>query len=68
MLILNRPPVNTDNNDEHYEKLVPRQMKTEMNYDTFRKYNSIPVWSTVAVQWGWQRTVDTWKNSKQMGT
>ena len=50
MLILNRPPVNTDNDDEDYEKLVQRQVKTDKIYDALRNYSSIPKGSTVAVQ------------------
>ena len=50
MPIINKAPVNTDNDDDHYEALVNRQMKVDKNYDTLRNYRYIPIGSTVAVQ------------------
>ena len=50
MPILNRPPINTSNNDDHYETLEERQAKADTNYDTLRNYNSFPIGSTVEVQ------------------
>ena len=48
-LLLNSPSVNTDNDNEHYETLVQRQVKAAENYETLRNYNSIQLGSTVAV-------------------
>ena len=50
MPILNRPPVHTNNNDDHYETLVERQAKADKYYDTLRNYNSIQMGSTVVIQ------------------
>ena len=36
MPILNIPPINKNNNDDHYETLVERQTKAEKDYDTHR--------------------------------
>ena len=51
VLVINRSVINTNNNDEHYEELVPRQYRTDENYDTVRDNNSILLGSTLAVQW-----------------
>ena len=67
MPILNRPPVDTDNNDKHYKTLVQRQVRVEKNYDALRNYNSIPKGSTATVK-RWQRTVDLWNKSRQRET
>ena len=64
MLILNRPPVNTHNDDEHYKTLVQRQTKADKSYDTLRNYISIQIGSTVVVHgedrglWTHERIVD----------
>ena len=50
MLILNRPLINTDNNDDHYDKSVERAGKADKNYDTLISYNSILIGSTVVFQ------------------
>ena len=50
MPILNMLPVNTENDDEHYETLVQQQAKTNKNHDTPRNYNFTPIGSTVVVQ------------------
>ena len=50
MLILSRLLISPNNNDEHYEALVERQTKKDKNHDNPRKYNFIPMGSTVAVQ------------------
>ena len=50
MPIINRPPSGLNNNDEHYEALVRRQMKNDKNHDSPRKYAFIPIGSTVVVQ------------------
>ena len=50
MLILKRPPVNKNNDDEHYETQIQRQAKTGKNSGTLRNYNYLPIGSTAAVQ------------------
>ena len=47
MTIFNRPSVNTDNDDKHYETLVERQVKADKNCDTLRNSNSLPIESIV---------------------
>ena len=49
--IINILPVNSNNDDEHYEALVTRQTRNDKNYDTSRSYDSFSVVSTVVVQW-----------------
>ena len=51
MLVFNRSTINADNDDDHYEALVARQLKAGKKFGTIRDYNSIPIGSTVAVQW-----------------
>ena len=51
MPIVNIPPVNLNNDDEHYEAVVHRQMKNYKNNDTFRKYASFSMGSTVVAQY-----------------
>ena len=55
MPIMNKTPVNSDNNDDHYEALVKRQIRNIKNYDTVRNYDLFSIGSTVVVQWedGW---------------
>ena len=43
-------PINSDNDDDHYEALVKRQIRNDENYDTARNYDLFSIWSTVAVQ------------------
>ena len=43
-------PINSDNNDDHYEALVKRQIRNYKNYDTARNYDLFSIQSTVAVQ------------------
>ena len=64
MPILNRSPVNTDNDDEHYETLVQRQAKTDKNYEYSQKlqFNSSRVYCSNSKRR--QRTVDPWNNNK----
>ena len=50
MPIINRPPVGRNNNKEHYEVLIERQMKDDKNKGTPKNYVSIPIGSTVVVQ------------------
>ena len=50
MPIINRLPINTNKDDEHYEALVTRETRNDKNYDTTRSYDSFPIGSTVVVQ------------------
>ena len=50
MPVINRIPINSDNDDDHYEALVRRQTGNDKNYDTARNYDLFSVGSTVAVQ------------------
>ena len=50
MPVINMRPINTFNDDDHYKALMEREEKADKNYGTLRNYNSIPIWSTVAVQ------------------
>ena len=50
LLVINRPPVGIDNEHEHYEVIVKRQMKDDKGRDTIKMYVSMPIWSTVALQ------------------
>ena len=43
-------PINSDNNEGHYEALIKGQTRNDMNYDTARNYDLFSIWSTVAVQ------------------
>ena len=45
-----RLPINSDNDDEHYEVLVNRQTNDCKKYDTARNYASFSVGSAVAAQ------------------
>ena len=48
MPIINRPPVNSNNNNEHYEALE-KETKNDKNHDTSRNYASFLLGSTVVV-------------------
>ena len=50
MPIFIRPSVNSNNDDEHYEALVERQMKNDKNHNTSGNYATFWLGSTVAVQ------------------
>ena len=55
MPVMNRLPINTDNDEEHHKALVNRQCKNEQGKDTPKNFVSLPIGSTVAVQqedWG----------------
>ena len=52
MPIINRLPINLDNDNEHYEALVNRQAKSYKKYDTARNYDLFSIGYTVAVQQG----------------
>ena len=51
MPIINRLPINSDNDDEHYEVLVNRQAKHDKKYDTARNYDLFSIGPTIVVQW-----------------
>ena len=51
MPVIDRKPVSADNDDEHLVKLLHRQSKNDKNNDASQVFVSIPIWSTVAVQW-----------------
>ena len=50
MPIINRIPINSDNDEDHYEALVKRQTRNDKNYDTARNYDFFSIGSIVAVQ------------------
>ena len=52
MPVINRLPINLDNDDEHYEALVNRETKNknDKKYDTVRNYVSFSIGSTLVVQ------------------
>ena len=50
MPIINMIPINSDDNDDHYEKQVKRQMRNDKNYDTARNSDLFLIGSTVVVQ------------------
>ena len=50
MPIINRLPINSNNNAGHYEVRVKRQMKNDKNHETYGNYAPIPIGSTVVVQ------------------
>ena len=49
--IINRSQAGRDNDEEHYEVLIKRQTKDYKNQGTPRNYVSIPIGSTVVVEW-----------------
>ena len=49
IIIINRLLVSSNNDYDHYDVLVKREMKNDKNHDTYRNYASIPIGSTVAV-------------------
>ena len=51
MPIINRLPINSNDDDEHYGVLINRQRRNAKNNDTSRSYVSFSIGSTVAVQW-----------------
>ena len=58
MPVINRSPINAENDDDHYEALVERQTKADKNYDTLEGPYSIFVGSTVAARWEEEFTMD----------
>ena len=65
MPTINRIPINSDNNDDHYEELVKRQIRNYKNYDTARNYDLFSIGSTVAVQ---QEDGKPWTHGIIVGT
>ena len=56
MPIINGPPVGIDNDDEHHEVIIKRQMKEDKNKYTPNNYVFISIGSPVVVLWddgGW---------------
>ena len=51
MPIINRPPVGIDNDEKHHKVLIIRETKNDKGKDTSVHFVSIPIESTVAVQW-----------------
>ena len=51
MSIINRLPINRNNDDKHYEALISEQTRNDKNYDISRSYASFSIWCTVVVQW-----------------
>ena len=51
MPVIDRKPVSIDNDDEHHIKLMHRQSKNDSNNDASQVFASIPIGSTVVVQW-----------------
>ena len=47
MPIVNRLPINSNNDDEHSKALVNRQTKNDKNYDSQRSYFSFSPGSSV---------------------
>ena len=50
MPLINRIPINSDNNEDHYKALVKRQTRNDKNYDAARNNDLFSLESTVAVQ------------------
>ena len=49
MPVIDRPPIGTNNDDEHHKALVDRQCKHDQGKDTSKNVVSLPIGSTVAV-------------------
>ena len=65
MPILNRIPISSDNDDNHYEVLVKRQIRNDKNYDTARNYDLFSIESTLVVQ---QEDGGAWTHGTIVGT
>ena len=50
MPVMDRLPINIDNDDEHHKTLMHRQGKNDCGKDTSKIFTSIPIGSTVVVQ------------------
>ena len=51
MPVIDRKPIGGDNDDEHHSKVIHRQHKNDTNNDASPVFASIPIGSTVVVQW-----------------
>ena len=51
MPIINRIPINSDNDNDYYEVLVKRQIRNDKNYDIARFHGVFSIKSIVVVQW-----------------
>ena len=49
MLVIDRKPINIDNDDEHHKNLMHRQGKMTKTINTSKIFVSIPIDSTVVV-------------------
>ena len=49
--MINRLPINSNNDDKHYEAQVTRQTRNDKKHDTDKSYDSFSIGSTVVVQW-----------------
>ena len=52
--VVNRVPINTNNDDDHYEVLMGRQEKADKKYNTLKNFNSFPMGSTSGSMRGWR--------------
>ena len=50
MPVMDRKPINIDNDDKHHKNLMHRQCKNDQDNDTSKIFMSIPIGSTVVVQ------------------
>ena len=48
--VMDRPPINIDNDDEHHQTLMHREGKNDQGNDTSKMFMYIPIGSTVVVQ------------------
>ena len=51
MPLMDRKPINIDNDDKHHKNLMHRQGKNDWYNDTSKIFTSISIGSTVVVQW-----------------
>ena len=64
MPVMDRQPINIDNDDKHHKNLMHRQAKSDQDSDTSKNFMSIPIGSTVAVQ---QEDGGLWTHSTVVG-
>ena len=50
MPVIDREPINIDNDDEHHKNLMHRQGKTDQNNNASKIFVSIPIGAIVIVQ------------------
>ena len=60
MPIINRPLVGTDNDDEHNRLKMKSQTKNDKDKETSKYFVSLPIGSTVVVQWEDGGLMDLW--------